>query len=94
MDEQQTTNSPEINPEKKGGKGMLGIIAIIIILVLGGALLLSNKVEEKQDRSDEIGQTTNEDAFAVPEITNTSDDTTSIEEDLSEMDFSNIDQGL
>lgn len=98
--ETQNNQTPNFTQDKKEGKGLWSIIIVIMILLVGVFLLLSGEKREEVQNENSLGETTNttdvtiEDEFAVPEITDTSDDTASIIEDIESMDFSNIDQGL
>lgn len=93
----QINEGTTVVSEKKDSSGIVGIIIVIIILIAGGLLLI--KDEKASEFKSSVDSTTNievssEDEFAVPVINDTSDDTASIVEDVDDMDFSNIDQGL
>lgn len=95
MDTTQTSNGSPMTPEKSGGNGFWGIIAVIIILIVGGILLLNSEKNAEENTGTDVNiDISSEDEYAVPAITGTSDDTASIAADMEEMDFSDIDQGL
>jgi hypothetical protein len=83
----------------EGGKGpLIGTIIIVILLIVGGAYFLTNRIEENR-RAGEMASSTLEAGVPDPETTalkiqGTSTDLADIENDALNSDISNLDKEL
>lgn len=96
QNESMPESSMSMAKEHKGSPW--GIVIIIIILIAGGIFILSSKNQTIAPTQNDVVETFTEvnmvDDLEVPEITNTSDDVSSIEQDLNSLDLENLDADL